>query len=77
MNERIKDLIKATGGIGHDDDGQELTPMLVGSSLEKFAELIVADCINTVVNTEIEGNNNAMLRGEIASRLTKQFGVEE
>ena len=44
MNPRIKELIKSTGGISHDDDGNELTPMLVGSGLEKFAELIVREC---------------------------------
>jgi hypothetical protein len=44
MNKRIKELVKAAGGIGHDDDGQEMTPMLVGNSLEKFAKLIADDC---------------------------------
>jgi hypothetical protein len=44
MNERIKELLKQAGGIQHDDDGNELTPALVGTSLEKFAELIVAEC---------------------------------
>ena len=48
MNERIKELIKAVGGIGHDDDGNELTPALVGKELEKFAELIVAECTEQV-----------------------------
>ena len=76
MNKRIKELIKKAGGIQHDEDGDELTPILIGKDLEKFAELIIKECINTVVNTEIEGNNNAMLRGEIATRLTKHFGVE-
>jgi hypothetical protein len=44
MNERIKNLIKQAGGIGYDDDNNELTPVLVGKGLEKFAELIVREC---------------------------------
>jgi hypothetical protein len=50
MNQRIYELVKAAGGISHDDDGQELTPMLVGSGLEKFAELIVLECMRLVGN---------------------------
>ena len=49
MNQRIYELVKAAGGISHDDDGQELTPMLVGSGLEKFAELLVEELRNVVV----------------------------
>lgn len=48
MNKRIKNLIKAAGGIGHDDDGNELTPMLVGSGLEKFAKLLVEETLTQV-----------------------------
>lgn len=52
MNRRIKELIELAGGIGHDEDGQELTPMLAGSNLEKFADLIIRDCIVAVAPTE-------------------------
>lgn len=48
MNKRIKNLIKAAGGISHDDDGNELTPMLVGSGLEKFAKLLVEETLTQV-----------------------------
>ena len=48
MNKRIKKLIKAAGGISHDDDGNELTPMLVGSGLEKFAKLLVEETLTQV-----------------------------
>jgi hypothetical protein len=44
MNTQIRELVKQAGGIGHDDDGDELTPALVGKSLEQFAELIVREC---------------------------------
>jgi hypothetical protein len=68
MNEQIKLLA--------DESGVSYLSSVHPSMLEKFAELIVRECINTAVTTEIEGNNNAMLRGEIATRLTKHFGVE-
>jgi hypothetical protein len=77
MNERIEKLAKQAGfskdkyDLYWDEDANA-----EGVDLEKFAELIVRECINTAVTTEIEGNNNAMLRGEIATRLTKHFGVE-
>jgi hypothetical protein len=45
MNNRIKELIKQSGGVGYDDDNNELTPVLVGRGLEKFAELIVEECL--------------------------------
>ena len=65
MNKRIKDLIKAAGGIGHDDDGQELTPMLVGSEIEKFVNLIVRECALQCVHNED------------MDLIEKHFGVEE
>lgn len=46
MNKHIREFIKQTGGIGHDDDNNELTPILVGKDLEKFTELIVKECAN-------------------------------
>ena len=50
MNEQIRELVRQSGGIGHDDDGNELTPALVGKSLEKFAELIVRQCIKSTLS---------------------------
>ena len=43
----------------------------------KFAELIIKECCKTVANSDIEGDNNAKLRGEILMNITKHFGVEE
>ena len=45
MNQRIRSLITQAGGIGYDEDGDELTPILVGKDLAKFAELIVKECV--------------------------------
>ena len=65
MNKRILELIEQAGGIGHDDDGNELTPALVGSGLEKFAELIVKECALQCVHNED------------MDLIEKHFGVEE
>ena len=73
MNERIKLLITQTGGIGHDDDGNELTPILVGTSLEIFAELIVKECGQWIID-----NASAMehLGPEyFAQAMIKDFGA--
>ena len=87
MNERIKELIAQVGGIVHDDDGNELTPALVGKSLESFAELIVRDCIDKIETHRIPVGNSAA--GEMACEWTysalkevrdeikEHFGVEE
>lgn len=40
---------------------------------EKFADLLIAECTNIVMTTEIETNNNAKLRGEIVSKFKKHF----
>ena len=72
MNERIRDLIKAAGGIGHDDDGQELTPMLVGSGIEKFAEEIVRECAH-LVDTLNEAYGAPSTAGKF---IKEQFGLK-
>ena len=74
MNERIKELLKQAGGIGHDDDGNELTPALVGTSLEKFAELIVRECAGIAYEYDIP---NLTGSGDfIGNRIMAHFGVD-
>ena len=87
MNERIKELLKQAGGIQHDEDGDELTAFLVGKDLEKFAELIVQECIDKIETHRIPVGNSAA--GEMACEWTysalmeirdeikEHFGVEE
>ena len=78
MNKRIKELALQAGGIYHNDDGDELTPALVGKSLEKFAELIVAECISTL-NKRFMGdlNREDMEVRRCIEDVKKHFGVEE
>lgn len=42
MKERIVELIKQLGGIQCDEDGDELTPILVGEDLATFYNLAVS-----------------------------------
>ena len=71
MNERIKELAEQAGGIQYDEDGDELTPILVGKDLAKFAELIVLETLDQV-------NKNMELtwpEGEV--KIKQYFGVNE
>lgn len=72
MNERIKELVMQAGGIRYDEDGDELTPILIGKDLAKFAELIVRECLQISDEFEIDVNQIGLV-----SRITRHFGVEE
>jgi hypothetical protein len=68
MNKRIKKLWSQAGG--HYDSGNQHTwPQYTIDDPEKFAELIVAECIDVV------GKSTASPTGYQA--LMKHFGVEE
>jgi len=77
MNERIKELIRqaestANEGIGF--DGQEYTDIL----MEKFAELIVKECVQvtleTIYNNGIGNSEDCLIVG---NTVAEHFGVEE
>ena len=73
MNERIRELVKQAGGVGHDDDGNELTPALVGKGLEKFAELIVRNCVGIVADAV----NHREPASTYVGKIKEHFGVKE
>ena len=78
MNERILELVEQAGGIHRNDDGDELTPALVGKGVEKFAELIVEECRNVV--TELYRKSPLELCGILITadeKIAEHFGVEE
>ena len=73
MNERIRILAEQAGGIQYDEDtNDQLTPILVGKDLAKFAQLIVAECIE--INKQ-ELAFNAFER--LMNKYKEHFGVEE
>ena len=71
MNQRIKQLAEQTGYIWHasgDPQIYEFTP----EKLEKFAELIVRECISAVEDT-----NDRHRRDYFANKIREHFGVAE
>ena len=78
MNERIKELAEQAGCKVMDDGewyipsatGLEKIVYTSGVGLEKFAELIVKECVG--IADEYDGVGST-----IVSRIEKHFGVEE
>ena len=70
MNKRIKELVKQAGGISCDDDNNELTPMLVGKELEKFAKLIIMECVKVAEDTDTGLD-------QVSTYIKEHFGVKE
>ena len=78
MNPRIKELIKAAGGIAYDDDGNELTVMLVGKNLEKFAELLIRECATLKLDPmQIDGAQYYHGWLDYRDEIWKHFGVNK
>ena len=81
MNERIRELAKQTGYIWHasgDPQIYEFTP----EKLEKFAELIVRECLGCceqVISDPVPESVDTWLNGgeQCIDEIKKHFGVEE
>lgn len=75
MNERIKELAKQAGmgpwGIGNGDNVSEI--------VEKFAELIVKECINKVDEVGYKSSNNISSDDTELFKdvLKSHFGIEK
>jgi c-di-GMP-binding flagellar brake protein YcgR len=71
MNKRIRELAKQTGYIWHasgEPQIYEFTP----EKLEKFAELIVLECVSVVEDT-----NDRHRRDYFAAKIKQHFGIQE
>ena len=75
MNDRIKELVKKCGGVNLDEDGNVLTHFLVGHQIEKFAELIVRECLETI--EEMDPHSAMRDIDDIYVTVEKHFGVNE
>ena len=72
MNDRLKELVK---GAKH---AVEQEGILLDLALEKFAELIVRECIEQAHSVaDLRGVNDDMIYGAdtAAARIAKHFGV--
>ena len=80
MNERIKELAEqAQKVVGYTDGGYTEIKSL---DQEKFAELIVAECMSIAKDWEDELENSGLLEesnavGIVKYRIARQFGVKE
>jgi len=73
MNERIKELARESGLLVHN-------PNKVPTKLEKFAELIVRECVEqsmSIGRYNTPSNITPDLAIAIAIGLKKHFGIEE
>jgi len=75
MNERIKQLAEQAGIFRPKEFYQHIDAL----QLEKFAELIVAECAQLARDTDledVEGGDSAVLRAA-KQQILEHFGVEE
>ena len=75
MNERIKELVRQAGLTQAKDfkSGDEVKNFVFGNGLEKFAELIVAECLMKAIGAKIRGESIDTL----IQNIKEDFGVEE
>jgi hypothetical protein len=79
MNERIKELAKEAGYYLYDlTETHEIKTVETDSTdewitLEKFAELIVRECLEIAIEEE----RHAPFEGPVETKIRQHFGVEE
>ena len=73
MNERIKQLLNQAGIYQPD----RFDAIDGSNQMEKFAELIVRECLNIVESTEFIGDGWRVTLEETAQEIKEHFGVEE
>ena len=77
MNERIKELAEQAGIHFHkggtlDAGPNGIAKFVLYSDMEKFAELIVEECLNLV-----DQGGEFVSRPKLVEKIEKHFGVEE
>ena len=72
MNERIKELAEQAGIFRPKEFYQHIDAL----QLEKFAELIVQECIDKTFDSE-KGIGPTRWKTEVMAELKEHFGVEE
>ena len=78
MNERIGKLaVEAGAHWEHGDWNMPSTVYFSERDLEKFAELIVRECMGICYRTDTEYEGKKVKSTVIASKVAEHFGVEE
>ena len=73
MNERIKELAEQAGAVYSNDHAVSL----LDDEIEKFAELIVRECLKIVEPDRTSGDEWCVTLDETAYSIRQHFGVEE
>ena len=76
MNQQIRELLKQASKLANTDDNKDIDRTFDMIVAEKFAELIVRECLNQVFYT-IEDEEEDNISGSIRDRIKQHFGVEE
>jgi|LakMenE18May11ns_1017448.scaffolds.fasta_scaffold8308247_1 hypothetical protein len=74
MNERIKQLAEQCQIETYAVNGELIE---IGFDAEKFAELIVRECMDVCYRTDTEYEGHKVKSTVIASKVAEHFGVEE
>jgi len=79
MNERIQELASQARNWGYAEHSGYTAQLLFE---QKFAELIVRECMDIAKNWEDQLENSSLLKesnavGVVAYRIARQFGVKE
>ena len=79
MNERIRQLAEQAGAVFEQTNGLNDCPQdsLVGDEIEKFAELIVQECIDIIAPYTVRMSRPGEEYLHPISEIKKNFGVEE
>jgi hypothetical protein len=78
MNERIKQLALQAGFEFDDDLSLDPEPIYYTTQkdLQKFAELIIRECLNIIENEAVQ-YDEPVWAVELVNDITEHFGVEE
>jgi hypothetical protein len=74
MNEKIEKLLEQCHIETYGVNGELLE---IGIDAEKFAELIVRECMDVCYRTDTEYEGHKVKSTVIASKVAEHFGVEE
>ena len=79
MNKRIRQLAEQAGAVFEQTNGLNDCPQdsLVGDEIEKFAELIVQECIDIIAPYTVRMSRPGEEYLHPISEIKKNFGVEE
>ncbi len=83
MNEQILELLKQASKLANTDDNKDIDRNFDMIVAEKFAELIVRECLNVMSKTSEEANKRFTYMGDDVPtvvhqmNIEKHFGVEE